>query len=779
MVKDGLKMKRRSFLKMAAVTGAALGTGMSIPRFVEAGDEIIEDNEKEVFTTCAVCSAGCSMKTSVKYGRIVHVEGNPYDLAAGNPFNPKEGGRLCVKGYNAITTYYDPDRLKYPLRRTNPNKGINEDPGFERITWEEAIAEAAAKFKQYNQEFGPESMMIMTRSNDFSNRLGKAIGTPNFVAHQSTCYTTQGAAWRAMVMGNNRTFTYDMNNSKYILCFGFDGLGKAKNQHVRNMTKALTSGAKIVSLDPYKSITAQRAHRWLPIRPGYDLAFCLAMIHVIVTENLYNQEYVENFTQGIEELREHTIAQGYTPEWAAKLIDTESITADVIREIAREFAAPENQPAIAPSHKRDAAGPNYQNSYKLAQAQIALNALVGSIDRKGGIIITNNPKLPAFDDLFPLNEGLEFPEARKERIDNWETRGRYCPQIYGNFATLAHGILNEKPYPLKTAIVRGYNPLSFPDHKKIVQALSKLEFMLNCEIYPSEMSWFADIVLPEPHWFEVSALVAKSYHSIYPMISIRQPVVPALHEETKGFGSIILLLAKEMGYGDYFLDTSEGGSGDASGGKSNNKKMQALGSSWSELQKSQIGLWQPEDPTARDYKERQEFGTPSGKIEFYATMFEEDGYDPLPTWKPRREDVSEEYPFYMVISRAPMHKMTQTQNNTMALLAYPENHAVMNTAAGKALGINDGDEVYVESRGEADVERKIKIKAKLIEGIRPDTVMIYHGFGRYSNLMTNAYGRGANEGDLIPSMTFDEMKALKDPGQGACMQDFAVKIYKA
>ncbi|MBW6464675.1 MAG: hypothetical protein K0B84_10915 [Firmicutes bacterium] len=207
--------------------------------------------------------------------------------------------------------------------------------------------------------------------------------------------------------------------------------------------------------------------------------------------------------------------------------------------------------------------------------------------------------------------------------------------------------------------------------------------------------------------------------------------------------------------------------------------MQALGSSWSALTNSPTGLWEPEDPEARDYKEREEFNTPSGKIEFYATMFEEDGFDPLPTWKPRREDITDEFPFYMIISRAPMHKMTQTQNNPLALTAYPENFAVLNVANAEKLGIKDGDEVYVESRSDEDVESKIKIKAKLIEGIRPDTVMIYHGFGRYSNLMTNAYGRGANEGDLIPSMTFEEMKALKDPGQGACMQDFAVKIYKA
>ncbi len=121
-----------------------------------------------------------------------------------------------------------------------------------------------------------------------------------------------------------------------------------------------------------------------------------------------------------------------------------------------------------------------------------------------------------------------------------------------------------------------------------------------------------------------------------------------------------------------------------------------------------------------------------------------------------------------------MHKMTQTQNNYLALEVYPENTATMNVDAAKELGINDGDEVYIESRA-----GKIKLKAKLIQGIRKDTVMVYHGFGRYAKDMTKAFGRGANDGDLIPSMTFDEMKALNDPGMGSCMCDFGVKITKA
>jgi len=783
MKSDGLNMKRRTFLKAALATGAAVGAGMPIPRFAEAAEEIVEDAEAVRYTFCSVCSANCGMKAYVKNGRLVHVDGNPYDFVAGNPYNPEEGGRLCVKGYNAIKTLYDPDRLKYPLRRTNPNKGIDEDPGFERISWEEAIEESASRFKESIAQHGPESMIISSRSHSYLNRLRDVIGTPNHVCHQSTCFTTQMAAWAGMVTGGGRPWTHDLESAKYILTMGFDGMGKAKNPHLKGLSKALQRGAKLVSLDPYRSKTAARAHKWLPIRPGYDLAFALAMIHVIVTENRYNRDFVENYTEGIDELRSHVVSRGYTPEWAADLIDSPGITADTIREIAREFAAPENQPAHIPHHKRDGAGPNHVNSTNLAQAQLTLDALVGTIDRRGGMILPRNPSMPGFDALFPIPEELQeqMPEIRPERIDNWEERGPFMSFVHGNFATLPYGILNDDPYPVKTALVRRYNPLSYPDHLTMVEAFKKLDFVLTFEIYPSEMAWLSDIVLPEPHWFEFSGMGARGYHSLYPQLHLRQQVVPPLYEETKGFGGAIIDLAEAMGYGEYFMDTSEGGSGYVSGGRERNMQLQALGTSWEEFNNSPTGVWEPEDPADREFVPREEFGTPSGKIEFYSTAFAENGYDPLPTWKPRREEPDEEYPFYMVISRAPMHKMTQTQNNVLALAGYPENSAVMNKAKAEEMGIADGDEVYVEARsaGWMDRERKIKLEAKLIEGVRPDTVMIYHGFGRYSTYLTQGYGRGANEGDLIMSMDFNEMRRLNDPGMGSAMQDHVVKIYKA
>jgi thiosulfate reductase / polysulfide reductase chain A len=743
--KESFQMDRRKFLKAAAGGSIAAGLGLGIPRFVhaEATQSVIEPQSKVVNTFCSVCGGGCAIKAHVIDGRLVHMEGNPADQAA--------QGRLCVKAYSATKTLYDPDRLKYPMKRTNPMKGEGIDPGFVQITWEEAFELAAENFQKAIDEHGPESIIFFMRSQDFANRLRNAIGTPNHVAHQSTCFTSQVASWFAQVTGGGRPYSYDLENCKYIMGFGFDGLGKSKNMHIRGITRALADNAKMVILDPYMSVTARKAHEWIPIKPGTDLAFALAMIHVIVRENLYDRDYVENMTFGFETLED--FSKDYTPEWAAVITE---VPAEEIRRITREFAT--TKPAHIFTHKRDAAGPNYANSTRLAQAIVIINALVGTIDREGGLLLKRSFPSANFDEVFPRPD---FPEKRKDRVDAWEQREIMSRFTNGDFATVADGILNEKPYPTKAALVRKYNLLAFPEAKRMEEALKKLDFIAVCEIYPSEMAMMADVVFPEPYWLETSGVSEREFFSRYPEIAVRTPAVETLYD-TKGFSNIILGLAKAMGLGHYFED--------ASGGAWNNAILEAAGTSWDEMKDHPTGIWSDEKP----FKGNEEFKTPSGKIELYSTVMEENGFDPLPTWRPRREETTADFPFNYLINRPPMHKMTESQNNRLIMELYGENHAILNEETAAEMGIRDGEEVFVESR-----VARIKLKAKLTGGIRHDCVCVFHGFGHWSQALNRAKGIGANDGDLIPSMTHEEMKELHDPGASACMLDFPVKVYKA
>ena len=757
------KLSRRAFLKAAAATAAAGAAGSFVltgcsPTDDDGDDDIvIDDNgislvddypEVEIkHNVCGVCSAGCAMKVEVADGKVLAIKGNPDDQVA--------QGHLCVKGYGAHYLMYSPDRLKYPMKRTNPEKGIGVDPQWVQIDWDEAFDIVGTKLKEIKDNYGPESIMMATRPHDWAARLTHAIGTPNALRHHDTCYSTHEAVWGATVTGSGRPWMMDLSNAKYILSLGWDMPGKGKNMSARDYAIALENGAKAVVVDPMLSTTASLADEWLAIKPGTDLAFCLAMINVIVNEDLYDKDFVSNYCSGIDEVKD--FIQEYTPEWAAPITE---IPADTIARIAKEFAT--TLPAIIPTHKRDAGGPLYSNSWRTSHAIVILNALVGNIDRKGGYIFSRTPQVPSFNDLFP--PAAEFPEKRKDRIDGQEN----YPLIQrtggglgkAGFTTVADGILNEKPYAIKGAFFRKHNTMAFPNQVRFVEALKKLEFIVVLDIIGSELAQMADVVLPEPYFLETSGMIHRNYFSFYPQFAVRQPVHDTIYD-TKGYGAIVEGIAKGMGLEAYF----EG----VSGGKMRDEQLKALGSSWEELNSSPNGLWSGDNT----FKPREEFNTPSKKIELYSTALKDNGHDPLPAWEPRREE-PKDGEFTFLVTRPACHRMTESQSNEAMMEIVGENVLFINPKAAQDLGINEGDEVVIESRA-----NKIQLKAAFKKGLRPDCVASYHGFGHWSKELSMAYGKGAHCGDLIPDYSIAEMKDINDPGMGGCMNDYGVKVSKA
>ncbi len=745
-------LTRRSFLKAssaAVAAGAAGSFALSgcVPKKEPTTTKIdpVDPSMDYKFSFCGICGANCAMMAEIdENGRAVRLKGNPDDQVA--------RGYLCVKGYAALKDLYDPDRLKYPMKRTNPEKGPGIDPGWVKISWEEAYKLTADEFNKARYNHGPESIAFFSRGHPWMDRLRQAIGTPNRIMHHSTCFTTYTAVWRACTGLGNRPWVLDLENANYILSFGWDMPSKAKNMSARDYVQAIQKGTKTVVVDPRLTVTATLADEWVPIKPGTDLAFMLAMINVILDEDLYDHDFVNNYTQGIDELKE--AVKDYTPAWAEKLTD---VPAGTIYRIAREFGT--YKPALIPNHKRDAGGPNHINSWRAAFTMLILNSLVGSMDREGGQIIQRMPSYGvSFNDLFPAPP---MPGMRKERIDGFEKHPIIGPTLRGDFSTITDAILNEDPYPLKAALVRKHNTLAFPDAVKFTEALKKLDFIAVIDVWPSEMVQMADVVFPEPYFLEISGMGAREYAAYRPQIALREPIIKPLHD-TKGYGTIIVGIANEMGLGHYFENVSGGRLWDA--------QLKGLGSSWEELKNSPNGLWTSDQP----FTPRTSWPTDSGKIELYSGKLKEAGYDPLPYWQPKRETPSDDFPFYMIISRPGMHKMSQTQNNYLMLQEYPENFVIMNRDKAHDMGISHGQELYVESRA-----GKVKLKANLTNGIRPDCVCIEHGFGHWSKQLTLAYQRGANEGDLIPKMNIKEMLEIKDPGAGSAMNDFCVRIYKA
>ncbi len=744
-----MELNRRDFLKAA---GATTGGFVLLPSLLDGGLKAFaaappETNPGEedslLYGKCGVCSMACAYIAHLRDGRIVRLTGNPKDQTA--------EGKLCVKGYSGIRMLYGPERLKYPMKRTNPEKGIGIDPGWVKISWDEALDLTASKFKKHIDADGPQAVAVIGRPKPWTKHFAQAIGTPNHIVHINTCYSTHEVIWRAVVTGSGKTWTVDYENSKCILAFGWDGMGKSKNHWGRAVNKARQNGARLIVLDPRQSITASKADQWIPIKPGTDLAFALSMIRTIINEDLYDKEFVGNYTFGFNELKE--AVQEYTPDWAASVC---GVPADTIVQVAHEFAT--SKPAVVAHHKRDAGGPNYANSWRLNHCYVILDALVGSMDRPGGHILDRKPKLSNFTEVFNLPP---YPDTTKgPRIDGLEKFPLLHQRTKGSFSTLAEGILSQKPHTVKAALVWKDNVLAFPNPGRLVEALKTLDFIAVSDIYPTEIVQLADVVLPDNTFYEGSGVDARTYHAMYPQVALRQ-ALPTLHE-TKSIGSVVISLLRKMGLDQY---APEG----MGGGAILKADLEMLGTTKDEIINNG-GMWGEEVP----FKPKTEFGTPSNKIEFYGTKLEEYGYDPLPRWVPNPEAGSE-YPFHLLIYRRPWHRMTQSQNDTVLAEFNPENYVLINSETAARNGIADGDEVYVESS-----TNKIRLKAKTTQGMRQDCLAIDHGFGHWSKELSVAYGKGANDGDLIPSMTIEDQLSISGgPDMAALMESVMLKVYEA
>lgn len=748
---------RREFLRTTASAGvigllgekAVLNALKLIPP--AGGEPEVFPPLESYYTSCGVCHSQCGIRVYVRNGIIKFLEGNPGDLHS--------GGKICAKGIAGGYLPYAPDRLKYPLKRTNPEKGIDVDPKWVTISWDEALDTAAGKLNEIKEKYGPQSIIFISQPTSFVERLRKALGSPNRITHHDTCIITHVVVEKFTI--GAKLWIYDFPNSKYILCFGWDQPSKGKVVLTRRFSEAKRRGAKIVVVNPLVTLMSSQADEWISIVPGTDLAFALAMINVILDENLYDKDYVEkytNFKDYEDEIRNWV--KDYTPEWASSIT---GVPAETIRRIAREFAT--SKPSVIPIHKRDPPGPNYANSWKLCHAIIILNALVGSIDNVGGWLFTKGVKIPSLDKVFPPPSYPEPPTS--EDICGRSKLPLLNKVKLGIFSTLANNILSKNPYEVKAAIIYKYNILSFPNPKKLVEALKKLDFIVSIDILPSEAVQMADIVLPDCTYLERAGYSVRIFNGWYPQVSVIQPVIKPMFD-CRSADWIFCELGRRL-VPDYFK--KQDGTFFTPTEYLEAALRNGIGLSFEDL--AQRGLWSK--PGKFEPLMTLESRAKAGKrIQIYGETFKKYGYDPLPSWQPRKEKPTAEYPLYLIITRPPVHRHTKTTDNPHLLELYPENVAVIHPETAEKFGIRDLEEVWVESR-----TGRIKIKAKLFEGIRKDCICVSHGFGHWSKGLIYGYGRGANDGDLIPDQTVDEIITRGDPTGACCMSDVCVKVYKA
>ena len=554
-----MKITRRSFLKASAL-GLGATAVASVTPFTALADESHRKNETGTWTStaCQGCTSFCPLKVYVEKGRAIRVNGN-WNCTATH-------GTCCPKASLALQQVYDPDRIKTPMKRTNPKKGRGIDPGFIPITWDEALDTIADKLLELHDNNESEKFMfIKGRSSEVGDALyhyfPALMGTPNYYGHATICAEAEKAAsWAVNGMYSYRD--YDMANCKYFLMWSTDPIGSNRQQPaVMARWGQIMDAAHIVVIDPRFSATAAKADKWLPIIPGTDGALACAIAHVILTTGKWNKDFVGDFKEGLqnyplsgfynkrvnlfvagEEVNEdyfeygqcyglvkwwNVVLKDTTPEWAAEIcgIDAKDIT-----KVAKDFS----KYGTSACSWMSPGTSNQPNGIYGAMAAEALNGLVGSFENKGGSQHSASVDVGPWPDHRPYRDKLAKKFEKEPKCDHrnrieWPAigSGKHSNQVLTN--NLAEVILNDDPYEIKFLMSKYCNyAFSCTGAQRWEEAMCKVPFYVCITMNPSESAQFADILLPpKHHMFEHYGYV-KNFQDMVTYVAIEQPVITPL-----------------------------------------------------------------------------------------------------------------------------------------------------------------------------------------------------------------------------------------------------------
>jgi thiosulfate reductase/polysulfide reductase chain A len=674
--------------------------------------------EKEVYSLCFMCSIRCPIKVKVKDGQVTWIEGNP--LVAGME------GSLCPRGAAGPSLLYDDQRLQSPLIRV----GKRGEGKFRKATWDEALDMVGKKLSTVIDKYGGHSVVIGERTQlatHVSKTFLKAIGSPNHFTHDALCKGSVNTACRSLFGYTDGQMGIDYKNTKHIVLYGRNIFESISVKEVNNLMHAMEHGAKMTYIDPRVTVTATKAHRYWMIRPGTDLALNYALINVILKERLYDAAYVDKWVEGLRELQD--FINPYTPDWAEQ---ETGIPAEAIIELAREVS--KDKPSVI--FHFGYRGASHQNEIYLRRSILILNALMGSIESKGGFFFKKGPGEEGGKPARKLTE-QKFPKIDVPRFDKVGTKDFPLPDPnHGVGQMLPHAILNQDPYPIKAFIAYRFDPImSIPDTTLTKKALDELDLIVAIDINYSDIAWYADIVLPESTYLERTDCIQQA-NGLKPQMFLRKQAV-APRYDTRDGAMILKQIAERIGTGKFFpyenIDELVEWQLKGTGFKMEDfstKGFVAYG-------KKQI-FW--------DRKKGLKFKTPSGKIEFKSSLLEGAGFESFPPYEPVAKPPQDS--FRLVVGRIALHTHVSTQNNPYLNELCAENVLWMNRDRASELGISNGDSVEVASS-----VGKGQITVKATDLIHPETVFMLHGFGHEADSASRSCRKGINDALLQENLT--------------------------
>ena len=645
------------------------------------------------------CPDACGVLITVQDGRATKIQGDPN--------HPVTRGFLCAKVAKYLDRVYSPDRVLYPMRRVLPKgSGHKDERDFQRITWEEAIREIASRFKAIAARFGGEAILpysyggtlavLSSASMDrrFFHRLGAAQ------LERSICSAAGEAGLRSVLGVKLGTEPEQFRHSRYIIAWGANIHGN--NVHLWPfIEEARRAGAKLVVIDPYRTRTAKCANWYLPINPGTDAALALGMMHVIISENLHDSDYVSKYTIGFEELQAKV--KEYSPD---RVAEWTGISATDIRKLAIEYAT------CRPSAIRLNYGVQRSEGGGMAtRAVTMLPCITGSWKEVGGGL------------QLSLSGGWGLKKDALERADLMQKAlGRAARVV--NMVELGKALNTLSDPPVKALFVYNSNPAAVcPNHNDVIRGLKRSDlFTVVHEQFFTDTTDYADFVLPATTFFEQKDL-QTAYGHYFLQIS-NQAIEPL--GECRSNVEVFRALAQAMGFEDDCFSNSVDELMDEAL-KSPNPWLQGIDRARLEKEghvrlnfERSTGSGD-ETPAPFLPFAQGGFQTPSGKAELYNPALAEQGLDPVAEFIPPDESRHGAKPKLLpleLLARKADNFLNSTFSNLPSVQSLEELGLLeIHMQDAHPRGIRDGDTVRVyNGRGE------LHLRARVNGAVQPGVV---------------------------------------------------------
>ena len=793
-----LSLSRRTFVAATAAFAGAAASGVlggcagSLAE--DDGAQQTQDTVEIKHCWCQMCGPArthCSTLCTVVNGRWEHVEGNP---AAGNNWG-RGSKSLCAKGQAAMQTIYDPTRLRWAMKRVGP-KGSGE---FERCTWDEAIGALADKLKQLQDEGTPEALGVLSPQYfavlaTVGRRFMNVYGTPNYL-HSAICNSQRVASKRISIGPTADCAPGQIDKCNLYVIWGANPENSAVNQgKPAAIVKQKARGMKLVDIRPMMDQLTSKADVWVPLRPGTDAALAYAILNVLIDEDLYDHDFVENWCSGFDELAEHV--KQFTPAWAS---EKTGISTDEIYSLARLMGTEKPMGILYGNGVGD-----QQNDGNWEVVAINLiEAITGNLAIAGGggaskVAPKAQIKLNAISVLSD-----RIPASAADAENGWTAGASKLvapefPRWYQNSKTWESGptsayykglmsIANTpegQTAPLRCIIAQSTNPFGATRQPKdIVRALEKLEFYFVMDSHWNSSCDWADYVVPACSHYEAGQQIGVKNTAAGTFAAINERIQEPQGDAHSDW-QFWLDLGVAMGFGDDFWN----GDVDAC----LREQLEGSGTTLEELRGAEGGLFKehPAGSSATEPK-YQDYATlfaalPDGKVQCSNAWIggkpNADGTGELgwlPEYSGPPEGIAEtpelagEYPLIM----SDVHAYRLCEHSYYSSIPYlrelqPTPWVRINPATAKKYGIADGDWIRIESP-----HGWVKMTAQYFEGISPEVLMARRGWWQNCEEL-DLPGYGCMDGGSDPTVLYNTDTSLFDPFHSGMAKQTLVKISK-